>query len=446
MDSLRCSGLWWIPENEENKIHGSLEFNSQKGCQIDLMGDLGFEGETPIILGVTSSGKNITLIDNICTKSSTTYLTQDYSQFKTSSVIANKMIEGLHFNTKDEIKFNEVSINYSNIEEWFWAKDIDINIVENGCSIKFNHSLPKTINLEYGYKLSIHNRTKYPTMSFVQKEASIYQSTYVTISNELISEYSEFEKLHMYARNFISLGIGIPIKILDIDAVVYYDNMLDKSVKVYFKCSEYKKEHILPPYMLYNYREIEDNLDLFINNWFSAYKKLEDVFDLYFGNQYSNNMYLNNKFSNYIQAIESYHRLSRVNTSIDIDEHESRIASILESVPKEHRDWLTSRLVYSNEPTLRDRLKELVRECNYILNLSANKQKSFIYKVCNTRNYLTHYDPSLRDKCLEYRELIEVCRLLKKILQHCLLYEIGFSENDLINIFNNPNKFIYESL
>lgn len=446
MDSLRCSGIWWIPENEENKVHGSLEFNGRKGCHIDLMGDLGFEGETPIILGITSSGKNITLIDNICTTSNTTYLTKDYSQFKTSSVISNTVIEGMHFEDKDKVKFHKVSMNYSNIEEWFWSDDIKIQHDLDDFSIKLNRSSYKTVELSDGFKLCICNSTKFPTMTIAQKEASISQKTYVIISNDNLSKYDDFRKLHRYARNFISLGIGIPISTLDVRATVIGDDMYPYRVKIYFKSKEYDSEKITPFYMLYNYRDIEENLDLFINNWFNVYEKLEDVFDLYFGNQYSNNMYLNNKFSNYIQAIESYHRLNRLNTSMNIDEHESRIASILESAREEHRVWLTSRLAYSNEPTLRDRLKELVRECNYILNLSSNKQKSFIYKVCNTRNYLTHYDPSLRDKCLDTIELIEICRLLKKILQHCLLYEIGFSEEELMNIFNNPNKFIYESL
>ena len=55
-------GIWWLPENLDDKIYGTLKFSNDDGIILDLFGSFRTDKEEyEIILGFTSNGKWITL-------------------------------------------------------------------------------------------------------------------------------------------------------------------------------------------------------------------------------------------------------------------------------------------------------------------------------------------------------------------------------------------------
>src|SRR5438270_13927497 len=77
------------------------------------------------------------------------------------------------------------------------------------------------------------------------------------------------------------------------------------------------------------------------------------------------------------------------------------IAAIPPTSPPGLRDKLRIVLKYANQYSLRKRLDSLLNE----LGTDSRKKIApfpplFIEKIVNTRNYLTHYDPELRDTAL----------------------------------------------
>lgn len=140
-------------------------------------------------------------------------------------------------------------------------------------------------------------------------------------------------------------------------------------------------------------------------------------------------MYLEQRFLSLVQAVESYHRRTRINNEIDPEDHKKRVNAVIESVDDQYKKWIEGRLGYSNEPTLRKRLRELIDECGELIKLSSSGgKKAFINKVCDTRNYLTHYDVSLSDRVAKESELLKICYMLGIIIEFNLLLEIGFEQ------------------
>ena len=39
-DSLTFIGLFYLPDNPEKELHGTLRFNSQNGIELELLGEL----------------------------------------------------------------------------------------------------------------------------------------------------------------------------------------------------------------------------------------------------------------------------------------------------------------------------------------------------------------------------------------------------------------------
>lgn len=434
MKEIEYKGIWWLPGNEENYISGILKFNSDEGAHLELIGQLaGYENlETDIIIGKTSNGTNITLYK--CFEINKTFSSNG---FPTTIIFANMIFEGVQFNSEEDIKFNEVSCHFSNLDEWAWMNAINIDMLpDNELEIKYKLPEKLRVDISEEYTVEIYPKAQTPRRSIVQKEANIIQKIYVKVINKKNNSFEELKGKLQHVQHFISLGIGEPIAVMEVigeteaNKEEFDGKFLYPKVTMYYCIKQPSKAYktILPLHMLFNLRHIKDEFEVVLSKWFSKEEILKPVFNLYFGTLYNSHMYLEQKFSNLIQAIESYHRRSKINTEIDPDDHKKRINSIIESTDNKYKEWLGNRLTYSNEPSLRRRLNDLIDECNKLINISSSKEKkSFVSKVCDTRNYFTHYDVSLTYKAAKGVELLHICRKLKIILEFNLLLEIGFS-------------------
>lgn len=433
MEKFEMQGIWWLPDDSENYLTGILKFNSENGANLELIGRLSDfeEYETKIILGKTSDGKNITLYK--CFEINSTISSPG---FPTTKIYASIIFEGVHFNSEEDIRFKEISCRYTNLDEWAWMRGIQIDIPTTN-KLEISYSLPSKVGakIEDGYEIEIYPETKLPSLRLVEKESSIIQKIYVKLINSELNSFDEHLHKLQHMKNFISFGVGEPVTIIDlfgeteVNRETYEGNIYFPKVKIYFSVKKSSEEYkaIIPSFMLFNLSYIKDDFSDFINRWFDRYEMLNPVFNLYFGMLYNPDMYIEQKFQSLIHAIESLHRRTRKNNEIEQVEHEKRITTILESVDEEQKKWLEGKLAYSNEPTLRNRLRELLTESATILKLtSRNKKDSFICKVCDTRNYFTHYDTSLASRAALGEELISICARLKIIIEFNLLIEIGF--------------------
>src|SRR5690606_2684532 len=94
--------------------------------------------------------------------------------------------------------------------------------------------------------------------------------------------------------------------------------------------------------------------------WFEIIERIRPVADLYFGSVYAPQMFMTQRFLNYVQAAEAYHRRCFAGNDIAPSRHSTRVAQILESTPEKHYKWLKNQLQRSNQIGLRRRLKFLV--------------------------------------------------------------------------------------
>ncbi len=163
-------------------------------------------------------------------------------------------------------------------------------------------------------------------------------------------------------------------------------------------------------------------------NWFTKAEWLAPVCAIYFGTLYNPSKYLDFNFLALIQALEAYHRRATDETDLSASEHAARIEAIFEAAPAPHRQWLSEKLQYSNELSLRRRLKQLFAQCSFLLDELVSDSKATINAIYNNRNYLTHYDKNLADRTARGDRLLYLVEVLKLLLQACLLRELGFTE------------------
>ena len=196
-------------------------------------------------------------------------------------------------------------------------------------------------------------------------------------------------------------------------------------------------------YMLFGYDHIKGNIKKYFTNWLNIYDNITPSLDLYFSNTNYTQAGLEQYFLNYIFAIESAHRRTSEAARFDHKEHEAMIATMLDSLKEEEeevQEFWSERFAYTNEISLRTRLKEIYDMFKDELNDYLPKRKSFISEVYATRNYLVHYAPSLaKHSEIVLRQNWDIYIIkLKMMFQAYLMHLMGFSNIEIKDAFDRP--------
>jgi len=441
--------MWWLPESPEKQVSGSLTFSPDGGATVDLMGFLAkpvrerarkFE----VVLGVSSDGKDITLLDCLEFKGSLT------SKLQTSSLYVSRSFVGTHFIKADDVKFKKVSVRYTYLDEWVGISGFDIDILSDVISVKYRQPRPIETNINGDYKLSIGFAYSGPTVTYlVQKEASMKQRTWITIESSQERCLDEYLDIIHRLQDFLTLAISEPVYPLELEGETESSKMeLDghtiyEPVKVCYRQSTVPAKEAGPLQldMLFNFKDFFDRFSSLISRWFSSFEELQSAMDLYFGSLYNPRTYLEHKFLSIVQALESYHRLKVRRNELPEQEHNNRLKNVMDAVQMQYKEWLEEKLRYSNELTLRTRLKELLNAYPEIVSSAADDKHEFVTKVVDTRNYLIHHDPESKSKAVDGERLSILARRLRALLEACLMTELGFAKDEIRCLFQRNRRY-----
>lgn len=427
MEKFIYKGAWQIPGNN-NCLVGDLSFDNENGLQLSLIGKFEKNDQFSIIHGRTTCGKVITLV-NSC-RIGGTFNSHGYDTTIIKSMLG---FVGILFETVESIKLDNLYINFSNLENWFWPHNIhvdDYNISLN------NKDESIDVSIDDNYSVGFYSQYNYPIYEIVQTSASISQKVYAKIRSKELVSFDELQTKLMYIRNFISLGIGYPVNTLDMFTYVQ-----SSEIKIYYTQIMNKSKNIYPLEMLFNYKDIQNGIENYIKNWYNQYEILEPIFNLYFSNIFNPDLYIQNKFLSYVQTLEAYHRRTYTMNDKNMEKHSKKIEEIKSYIDnEEYVEWLEKKLKYSHEPSLFKRLKLMTKECTKYVNLNIENVGDFIKEITTTRNYLTHYDKSLEGESIKPDEMLNTCRNLKIIIEFYLLKEIKFPLEVIGTIINKKYR------
>ena len=451
IEDVDYKGYWHTTEKPDCQIAGTLTFSPDQGAQLNLIGSFhSYEDreklqELQFILGTTHDGTKITLFDCFLTS------IKSGSGGLTSRFHAQFVFVGVHFRDKTELKFTAFSIHYSNLDDWADISGfVDANEPHDRSEtvIRFKHPDPTYIATIDDYRIFIDTHCD-ETFGFYER--TIRQKAYVRVESSKQKELFEFLDFMHRIANFLTLAVGWPVHPQVIRAVTPAHTITVEGEEIHpfidviysLITSAKDAKHVLWAFMLFRFPDIKERAELFLGNWFDKTDFMRPVYDLYFGALYNPNQYVQSSFLGFAQALETYHRRTRPDYILPEEEFHERLEAIIASAPDHYRLWLKEKLEYSNRPSLRRRLKELVCEYSYILGDDVcNKQiNAFVDSVAATRNYLTHYSESLEHKTADDNLLINLTRKLKTIIEACLLREVGFDYDETKTLIQkNQNR------
>jgi len=456
MEELK--GFWWIPKQKKNKLYGTLKLENE---QIILTTeDYKFNKKSfnqnlnyyDIIIGESINGKKITLLD--CREFN---YNSTFGHGTTKKIFVDKAIVGKQFNKKDYVKFRNFKIHFDLLDEFVWM---------NGFKQKFRKKGKTILNLTYKFpkekKIKINNfeliitfSLNGPTMSRVTKEQVATQKIFLQIKSIKNMNLNEIYQIKDALRTLLSFATqksileddfyGIEEKIINKtkipEEIKIYDRNIVKKGKNY--------EGIIPDNFLFNFHDFGRKYSLMFKKWFSLHDKIKSIIPSYNALIYSKDTYLEYHFLGLIHSIEGLYRILINKNYMNTKKYEKEIAeklisAIPQTINKNHKESLKSKIKYGYEYSLRKRLTEMYQDYCNKLGLDFNSVKSDIGKIIDTRNYLVHQDNSLKSKASTGNELLRLTYQLKKIMEFIILKEMGFDKDKLKDLLNRyyQNKLI----
>lgn len=438
-DSFEYSGLWWLPEYSGKKIHGKLSYDITKGTTLSLDGAFqkNPEGNYKIILGETSDGKRITLRNCLRTHLTSSSHPPNSKQYKTSKFLVSIFFIGMHFLKKEDIKFTELSVELSQLEEWLGERPFQERTEEKEGSrqhiLEFTMPPTKEITLDK-FKISIGYGFSTGMNGWLRPRFEASVRVYIDLDEEM--HVDGFFSIVYHLRNFLSLATGNRVLVLTITG---RNKNIDefKGVQIYYRREIDDDELFSFPFFPIEYGSISKHLELYLRNWFDLVENLAPTYDLFFGTMYNPHLYPSHAFLSLAQALESYLSRTSDNKIMPVEMFEeplSRMLEIINDVPEEYRQQFKPKVrLGMNRKSFRTKLKELFEEYGGLFSSFVDDKDKFIGKVVDTRNYYTHYTPELEARTAKLTDLPFLSQNLRFILIAILLKEIGL-DNKLIDL------------
>ena len=448
-EPIETTGMFWLPEQPDTQLSGVLKISESSEITVDLAGTFGNPLVTPRRFGVpdTPSGEEgapdprrivgtlqrggLITLDRCLWQDSSFSLPSGLS---TSTVFAELAFIGAAFSEEEDTLFSVFSFAIEGLDAWLSVSGIETeqDIADRKGLIRFHVPDDITLDLPYDIEMTFRFGLTFPSVSVLRTEAAVHQTVQALVKLRDPHPIEYFSSLAFKLCNFLTLALDQAVSVQSMTGYLSQETAEKEShripVKVYGQFPPWpeKKPIIRLHDALFRYPHVASELYNMMGKWFENYEISEPAFNLYFASRAQPSQFLDTKILWLTQALETLHRGSSSETEMSEEEFESLRTSVIQSCPKSRRQWLSYRLHYANELSFRHRIERLLEPLEPWFG-DDGKRRAFVNRVCDTRNYLTHYDETTTGKrATDSGELFELYEKLEALFQLRLLSLIGF--------------------
>jgi hypothetical protein len=443
-DSLKIIGYWWLPASEDNKLPGILTFSQDEGAVLETIGMFGTDqADQPVLIhGIDEHGHPITLSNCII---------HSYNHPIIGSGVGNQkywvhmIFEGVHFPSEAQIKFYKLYGYYTDLDAWVDINGFEIeqNLIDGKLISRISYEQPPNllIDIDDNFQVGVGFSYNGPNLSFVQTEVKITQETYLVVGTKNCDIDFEclFEKLNIfsYLLQVATQRIPYPILIIGLSHVnsqeINGEEKYNPKIKIYYQPIEpiRKQKPLIPPLMLFTYKDLDAEQ---IKKWFSSFEFYKTQIHLYRALFFNNRLFLETKFLNIAQALESLHGILYGSQYLSNDDFKKKKELALESVPDEYKVWVERALTSTNYKSFKIRIYELLKRKEQLFSVCINDFENFSKRVRDTRNEFVHQGKQ-KNSFHSKEEIFSSTKLLSIVFEVYLLEIMGFPDEKIAKIY-----------
>jgi hypothetical protein len=182
--------------------------------------------------------------------------------------------------------------------------------------------------------------------------------------------------------------------------------------------------------VLFTLPDIRVRFSELMTAWFSRGYAIQSLSDLYFGTVHSSSMFVEHRFLNVFQALESYDRRTFIPDPEHAEARQERLDRISNAITAEDWKWLKKRL-RTPEPSAADRIMRVVDNVHAGWLLKTED----ITLAADLRNYYTHFDSKVEARLppmdRRFRIMHNLAVRLRVMCELVLLNAVGFSTDEV---------------
>ena len=457
-----ANGMFWFPCAPDKKSSGTLRISEDGEATLEMMDHHHYglrnvinDSDKPVrILGITSQ-TGVTL--DGCTITNT-----HWSMLSQTTFMIEVVYWGAHYEEDEAVTFSKMEFSVEHLNEWLHTQPIqNLAKSEDGSEqfitytsgmshrwsqndeLSVSYTPPKDVRISLQNDVDMrlcfsYNATTGPF------RVNISAEPYILLESRVECGIEEFLSLIHKIRAFLSFSID---KAISLGPLTGYSKELtgyrgdpakQVPVNVYSTSdhSSLSQRKLRSTDIFLPYQAVEDQMEVILNKWIDCYQvdEFEPSINLYSAVLSQPDMYLDVKFLFYAQSLEVLHRRLSDETVMASEKFGSLRTAMLNAVPDNWKGHFCGRLNHANEPSLRRRLRMLLKDFSELYGVNSKGRESFANKVVTTRNYLTHYDKNLKSEAADDQELFDLTRKLKSLLQLHFLQLIGLDKQTIVEI------------
>ncbi|MCY3729255.1 MAG: hypothetical protein OXF97_09730 [Nitrospira sp.] len=457
-EEIKSSGYFWLPSSSEKKLPGTLTISDGGKIELEVVGlfdktvqrlNSAIEEKDELektfgqgiferIVGQIEKHGLVTL-DGCFYK----HWHPFSSGISKSLLHVSKALLDIAYVDREPLVFNALQFSVEGIDEWVGISGINVDrqIEEQTAIITYSPLDEISLNLNNDMKLLIIFSWTLPGFPIIT-EAKITQKACFKLVSQQERPLDDFISIAQKLTTFLCFAVDKTVCINQVTATLNTGGSESSApIPLYYESLPYTKEvpKIDRYHMLFRYPTIKAKAEQILNNWLKAYDKIEPALNLYFGVTTGGLRYLDAKVLALAQGLETYHRRTSDETRIDNSDFEKLRETLITQCPEEHKDWLSERLNYGNELSLRQRIKRIIEPFNEFIG-DENQRDKLTGSIVDTRNYLTHYDESSKSRAASGDKLIHLYLKMEAIFQLCILQELGFTRTEIKSVLDKSYR------
>jgi hypothetical protein len=429
-------GRWWIPGDRKRYRTGVLEIDESSNLILSLDRAFPSDGhlivEYPVIHGVTSSGEEVTLADSFQIRGPASWMGPKSEQ----RIAVNVALRGALIDNPESPIWTRIRWQYEGFQT-AGVGQFNVSADETdshgrqvrtatatrpgNLSVRLNSG-----NLTIGHDVASH--TSLTRVELSQQTSFHFDSTTPLSHGNLVAEV--VNPVTYYLSLATAGQLGTPSMQL---AGPTFDRVGGRRVLRFVDvvrppgatASELPQHWNMPLPL----RDEDLDHEALIQRWFQLYADSREALDLHFTLSIRSDLPIQARLLLSAQALEVYHRKMRTMDAAKEAERKERVAEVVATSPPAHLKWLEAKLAFAHEPSLSERLSELLKPTRpYSKGLI---RADFSGQMTATRNYLTHYEGAERKSVIkEPRKLLYLIEEAVLLTTATLLTDLGLSPKD----------------
>ncbi|SRR5258708_3641676 len=422
----RMRGRWWLPGKKARSLGGELTHTASEGITLTVDGSFPPPPRQPpritaphdydVILGVTDSGREVTLLRVIESSSRST------QQGRTSqTLVSDRGLLGRHVERLDDVRFGSVELRFAHLSRW--AREV--TAIERANGFRWRSALaaqtPRVVIPGATVHLSLRSEGTSSTREETLREiiAFAYQPESPIDLKELEDRvWRPFQDLMTLVALESSPLVGLRVCLAGEKPAALMDPWCEVLVSGHTVGigDETTRRH---GGFLFGLIQYPGGFEKLVPAWLSLFSEFTMPVSLFLASDYAPFTYVERRFAEAVQAVEGYHRTKQ--RSVVPREHKDRINRILAAVPPGDRKWLGGKLQNSHEPSLLERLNDVIVEAGRPFKPILAAWPDLTQAIRDTRNAQTHVIERKDKRITDPARLADAIDILRWMLRACFL-------------------------